>query len=173
MAWEEEAVEILRVLANDLAETPTYSDERLQRVILVAAKQVSDELTFSQTFVVDIMGCTITPDPTATATRDDSYMNLVCIKAACIIDRGSAAQAAGQAIAVKDGSSAIDLRDTVAGRLKLLDKSWCKVYQDTKEEFLYNTSGVAGAAVIGPFRKFARGNFGGSNYYNYDPRTER
>lgn len=152
MAWQTELVELLRVMVNDLADTPTYSDYRLQRVLVVAAFQVSTELDFSRDFVVDVTAQTITPDPTDGDDRNDAFTNLVCMKAACITDRGEAAAAAKQAIAVRDGTSAIDLRGNLQGKLKLLEKGWCAAYDDAKLEYQAGQVHTAGAAIIGPFR---------------------
>ncbi len=152
MAWQVELIEVLRVLVNDLTETPVYSDQTLKRVLLVAGLQLSQELVFSQTYLADVVQAEFTPDPTVTASRDESFINLVCLKAACIIDRGAAATAAKQAIAVKDGSSAIDLRGVSAGKLALLAKGWCAVFEDAKLEYQSGQVRVAGAAVMTPFR---------------------
>jgi len=172
MAWDTEMIEILRVLVNDMGDTPSYSNERLRRVLVVAALQVSGELSFSHDFKVKIEQPSIIPDPTDEegGSRDESFINLCCLKAACIIDRGAAILAAKQAIAIKDGSSAIDLRGNLQGKLKLLEKGWCAVYEDAKIEYLTSHSGgIAGAAVMTPFRLYARGGYTHSNLFG----TER
>lgn len=151
-----ELTELLQVMLLDFAGTK-YTESQLKRVLMLAAFQVNQELSFDNDYLVNITQESITPDPTATATRDDAFINLVCIKGACIIDRGSAALAATQAISVKDGSSAIDLRGPLQGKLELLKHGWCKVYQDAKFEHELGTAPVAGAAITTPFR----------TYYNY------
>ena len=161
--WQTELVELLRVLVNDLDST-LYTDERLRRTIISAAFQVLREgVTFAYEFDADLGDQDITPDPTEPESKDEDFMNLICIKAGCIINRGDAAKASRQAIAVKDGTSAIDLRDTLKGALALLDKSWCQVYD---EEILAvriaELNMTAGAAVLGPFRLIAREYFGWS-----------
>lgn len=155
MAWQDTMGEILRSMVDDLDDdNRKFTDERLERVLVVAAFQVSQELEFSQTFVSVFDNTEITPDPTLTATKDDSFTNLTCMKAACIIDRGSAATAASQAIAVKDGTSSIDLRGILGGKLKLLEKGWCAVYDDAKFEYQSGSVRIAGAAVMTPFRLY-------------------
>lgn len=146
-----EMTELLRVMLLDFDSTK-YTDENLTRVLMVAAFQVSQELDFDNDYSVNIVGVDISPDPTDTDTRDDAFINLTCIKAACIIDRGSAAIAASQAISVRDGSSAIDLRGPLQGKLALLKDGWCKVYEDAKYEHQRGDGVIAGIAVTTPFR---------------------
>jgi hypothetical protein len=158
MAWDTELVQILRVLVNDLADTPAYSDDRLKLVLLVAARQVQSEVVLPAAYTTDLQALTLTPDPTDPTTVNESAANLFCLKAACILDRGETRAAAGQAIAVRDGSSSIDLRSALGGRLELLKVSWCAAYDRARLEYAAGQSGsVAGAAVIGPFRFWARG----------------
>ncbi len=170
MAWEDEMVAILRVLVAD-NDSETYDDDTLEKNICVAAFQVLRELPFSQVFSVSVSDQTLSPDPTVGATKDDSFVNLVTQKAACITDRGSAMKAAGQAIAVKDGASAIDLRSIVESKLKVLKIGWCAVYDDTKLEYQSGAYGIAGACVMTPFRTYLSGD--GRGWYTTVPGRDR
>jgi hypothetical protein len=163
--WQAEMITLLRVLVDDLTSPYTYTDGRLTQVLAVAAQLVTAELNFPYNFQVNIQALTITPNPTdRTATRDDNFINLVCIKGACLIDRGEAKKSVGQSIAIRDGSSSIDLRGSMEGRLKLLEKGWCNVYEETKLEYKAGRAGVvAGAAIMTPFRVFA--GFSDMAYY--------
>lgn len=166
MAWTDDMTTILRVLVADPAST-TYTDDTLQQTLVVAAFQVIQQVTFDQAYTLSISNVTIVPDPTLTATQDDSFVNLVTLKAACIVDRGAAITAANQAIFVRDGSSTIDLREILKGKLALLAKGWCAVYEEARLEFLTNKQSVAGAAVMTPFRTVATGSTQG--VYNIVP----
>ena len=157
--WTTELPLILQVMVNDIAGA-VYSSDTLLKTLAVAARQVSLEMEFSQSFVITIASTPlIVPDPCDDASRDDSFNNLVTIKAACIIDRGAAILATKQGIAVKDGSSSIDLRDVSKGKLALLQSKdgWCSVYEDAKMEYKLGSTRIAGQMVIGPFRLFAQG----------------
>jgi hypothetical protein len=156
MAWQDFMLPMLRVMVNDIAAT-TYPDDTLEQVLVVAAMQVSQETFFSQNFRADMVNVDITPDPTVDATLDDSYTNLVCLKAACIVNTGDAATAASQAISVKDGTSSIDLRGALEGKMQLLRQGWCAVYKDAKMNYQVQAVDAAGAAVMTPFRIFAFG----------------
>ena len=153
MAWQDTMIPMLRVMVNDIAEA-TFQDDTLEQTLVVAAFQISADFQEFD-FRADIANVRITPDPTVAATQNDSYVNLVCMKAACIVDTGSAASAASQAIAVKDGSSSIDLRGALAGKLALLEKGWCNVFKDAKCTYQTQACEAAGAAVMTPFRVFA------------------
>jgi hypothetical protein len=153
-------VTILRVMLGDTEEDEskrTYTDDRLTDLVLLGAFQVSCELTFGQDFAVDIEKKTISPDPTAAATRDDSFINLACIKAACTVDRASAGVAAARAIAARDGNSAVDLRGVSSAKIELLKRGWCAVYAEEKKEYKMGRCRVAGALVLTPFRLYAGG----------------
>ena len=161
MSWQVEMIRMVRGMIGDWDTTnPTYSDDRLKELIIVAAQLVISELDFTQTFVPDLTTLTITPDPTdrigPPVTRDDSFINLVSMKAACITDRSETKTAANQAIDAKDGSSSISLRGVAQARQALLEKGgWCPQYDDAKFAYMLNRSHVAGAAIMGPFRVWA------------------
>ena len=122
--WQAEMITLLRVLVDDLSSPYTYTDGRMTQVLAVAAQLVTAELNFPYDFQVNIQALTITPNPTdRTGTRDDNFINLVCIKAACLIERGESRRSVGQSIAIRDGSSSIDLRGSMDGRLNCLKRA--------------------------------------------------
>lgn len=165
--WQAEMTTLLRVLIDDISSPQTYQDKRLVQVLAVAAQLVTSELNFANNFKVDVQALTIDPNPVdRDSTRDDNFINLVCMKAACLIDRGETRKSVSQGIAIRDGSSSIDLRGSMDGRLKLLEKGWCAAYEDAKLEYQAGRNGiVAGAAIMTPFRVFA--GFHDSSYYPY------
>ncbi len=177
MAWQDEMTPTLRVMVNDYdEENYAFSDDSIEQLLIVAAKQVATEMSFTQTFVVSVANATISPDPTATATRDNNYVNLVTIKAACLIDRGATRKMVQQGLYVKDGDSIVDLRALPANQIRLLEKGWCAVYDN--EKFAYASAslgGTVGAIILGPFRLFADSLGNGSGFSGlsstYDPRN--
>lgn len=164
MAWQGEMVEIFRVMLNDLDEPPTYSDERLARILVVSAHMVLVEMQFSRPFFADIENLDIIPDPTLTDSRDDAFINLVCFKGGCISDRGKITISAGQAVTIRDGSSSIDLRGVADAQLKLLEQGWCSVYDDARFRYMAGQVNNIGAAIMTPFRVFAGYNAIGAYY---------
>ena len=99
MYWQAEFITLLRVLIDDLSSPQTYNDKRLTQVLAVAAQLVTNELNFPSKFRVDIQALTIEPSPVdRESTRDENFINLVCIKAACLIYRGETIKSVGQGI---------------------------------------------------------------------------
>ncbi len=159
MAWQDDMTTILRTLVNDILSV-TYTDDSLEQVLVVSGRYVSQELTFSQRFTCDVGNIDITPDPTDDATKDESFVNMTCLKAACMLDRGEAIIAARRAIAVVDGKSSVDLTGIAKAKLTLLEKGgYCSVYDDAKLDYQSGQSRIAGAAVMTPFRIMAQGGW--------------
>jgi len=153
MAWQDEMVPFVRTLVNDPEETAKFSDDRLQEAIVVGGRIVSMKAGFSQDFVCNRALVKITPDPTSSATRDENFINLVCVQAACIVDRGSAIKAAGQAIMVQDGASKVDLREQYKAWQAVLAKGWCAVYEEMMDEYVLSQVGDGiGMAIINHIR---------------------
>lgn len=179
MAWQDEMTTIVRTMVNDTSTTaPTYTDDRVQGCIVVAARLVEMELDFRYVYKGDVIAVDITPDPTDSTsvppTRDENFINLACCKAASIIDRGSAMAAANQAIMVKDSTSVIDLRDAFKAKLSLLEKGWSAVYDDMKEEYVNaQGAGTVGAIVMGPFRVYSGYAEDRPYLTSFDPRFAR
>lgn len=166
-----EMIIVLRTLIDDLAST-VYTDSVIAQVITVAGKFVVQEMNFSHQYFFDIIPKTVNPDPTDDAgqTRDDSLINLTCLKAACFSDRGQAKTSAGQAVDISDAGSRISVGGIALARIKLLEKGWCAVYDEEKTQYLAGQSRVAGAAVMTPFRVFA-GENANLGYYPYEGRS--
>lgn len=159
MSWQTEMVGLLRNLIGDVAYPPTYSDDRLEKVLLTSAQFVAMEVPFTADYVSDIDNGTLTPDPTDrdADTRDDSFINLTVLKAACMISTSEARVAVGQAISIRDGSSAISI--SADGRLRMWEKGFCSQYEKLRDEFLLTgmTNGP-GAIITGPI--YETGLFG-------------
>lgn len=151
MAWTTDLVLMTRVLISDITAPQTYSDEYLQRVLVTAGIIVDAKVTFPYTYVYDLSGITISPDPVV--SEDSIFMALVPLKSACIITQGEFKQALGQGIKVRDGDSAIDTSVSFRGYRDILELGPCAAYQ--KLEWSLIASGgvnLVGKAVFGPFR---------------------
>jgi hypothetical protein len=157
MAWQAQMTTMLRALLDDAAGPQArYTDDRLLHLLVAAAFQVITELDFDQDFEVDLDAFEIDPDPLDADTRDDSFVSLVVLKAACLVDRSEARTAARRSIAVRDGSSAVDTRGSMSGWLRLLEKGgWCDVYAEAKDEYVSGRVSFRGAAIMGPFHLYA------------------
>mgnify|MGYP006412278733 CR=1 FL=1 len=150
MAWQNEMVRIVRHLINDLdSSNYTFTDDRLEESILVAAQLLLKEVDFDNTYTVDTDSLNMSPDPTTLATKDDAFINLTCLKATCIILGSEVRTNALNAIVVKDGPSSIDMRGISAG-FHVLYKDMCAKYEHYIMQWKAGNS-IAGQAILSPY----------------------
>ena len=142
-------VVIVRHLVNDLNSSDyTFTDDRLEESVLVAAQLASLEIDFENTYSIDVDSVTLTPDPTASGNKDDSFINLVCLKTARLLLGSELKTHSLNAISLRDGPSSLDLRGIVAG-LTILFEDIAKRYEDAVLQ--YKLNGVVGEAILGPY----------------------
>ena len=128
MSWQGQMSTILRYLIDDVDSSKyKFSDNRIETTLLVAAQLVNLDVDFNNTYTINVETCKLSPDPTETATREDAFINLVCLKAACVMVGSQVRSEAANSISIKDGPSAIDLRG-VSSTLTVLYKDLCEKY---------------------------------------------
>lgn len=150
MSWQGHISTMIRHLVNDLDETSyKYSDKRLEKTILVAAQMLLTNVNLVQPYNVNIEGCSLSPDPTDADTKDDDFIVMVALKSACIILGSEVRSESGNAISIKDGPSAIDLRG-VSSTLMALYKDLCEKYEQAVIDYSAGNS-IAGHAILGPY----------------------
>ena len=93
---------------------------------------------------VILLDPSVTPDPTDTDTKDDPFIALACLRAACIVIGSEIRKESGNAISIKDGPSAIDLRG-VTSTLTVLYQDLCKKYEIPSAD--YETFSDADSAI--------------------------
>jgi hypothetical protein len=159
---------MVRVLINDLDETNyTYSNERIEQTTLVSAQIVNSLADFQNTYVVDLSQLTLTPDPTDTPT-DNDYINLICLKAACIILNNETKTSAGGSMLVKDGPSTIDTRASSTSLFNLY-KDVCDRFNQMMMDYKAGKS-IAGQSILGP-NSPASWNYRPGSYLNPETRN--
>ena len=154
MSWQGQLGTIVRYLINDTDPSNyKYSDQRIETSILVAGKMMLMTVDFKNTYSINVESCRLTPDPTDDETMDDAFITLTCLRTACMIVGGEIRSESGNAISIKDGPSAIDLRG-VSQTLTVLYKDLCQKYDKLLLEYKA-TGGVggtnAGEAILGPY----------------------
>ena len=141
---------IVRHLVNDLDSSKyQYTHSRIETALLVAAQLTTMNVDFNNTYTINVEGCTLSPDPTDEITKDDPFIALICLRTACIIIGSEIRRESGNAISIKDGPSAIDLRG-VTQTLAILYKDLCEKYEHLLLEYRAGNS-VAGQAILGPY----------------------
>lgn len=160
MSWEQEIPIIVRVLINDLSDAPTYTDERLLQLIVVAAKYVEFDVVLDNTYTVNVVTPSITPDPSA---ADDSiFISLVSLKAACLVDQSTLrTKAAMEGIRAALGPASLSVGGSMAGIKMILEQGPCAAYDELTSHWDVKEA-TAVRAVLSPFV----GN-------NFDPRSIR
>jgi hypothetical protein len=150
MSWQGQMSTIVRYLVDDIDSTTyKYSNQRVETTLLVAAQLITLEVDFSNDYTINVEQCELSPDPTDADTKEDAFINLSSLKAACIILGGEVRTEASNAISIKDGPSAIDLRG-VASTLALLYKDMCMKYDKLLLDYRAGRS-IAGHAILGPY----------------------
>ena len=133
MAWQDELITITRELVGDVEAPYTFTDNRLEYVLCVAAQFVNTEVDFDTVYTIDVDATTISPDPTS--SRDDLFISLVSLKAACILYRASLrTYASSEGVRIKDGMGEIEVKGKFAA-FKDMAQSFCEAYQKAKLEY--------------------------------------
>jgi len=149
MPWQNEMTLIVRHLVNDLdSSSYIFTDPRLEEAILVSAQLASLEIDFENTYTIEVDSASLSPDPTDSSDKDDSFINLVCLKTAQMLLGSELKTHSLNAISLKDGPSSLDLRGIVSG-LKILFDDINKRYDEATMQ--YKLNGVVGQAILGPY----------------------
>lgn len=149
MSWQIEIPIIVRTLINDVSEQPEYSDERILQVISVAAKYVQFDVSLDHSYSVDVSTSSITPDPTE--DRDEIFISLVSLKAACIIDQSTLrTKAAMEGIRAALGPANLSVAGSLAGFNLILDKGPCAAYDELVSHWDVREA-TAVRAILSPF----------------------
>jgi len=173
MYWEIEIPIIIRSLINDLGATPTYSDDRILQLSVVAANYVTKEVNLSKEYNVDIINVDIIPDPSENSTRDTDFISFIALKSACLLDQSTfRTKAALEGIKTSLGSANISVAGNLAGYKTLLEMGPCKLYEQlVMDHNIGNATAVR--AILSPFvgndfdpRVLSRGYYGIGPYGN-------
>lgn len=152
MAWQDEMVPVLRELIGDTNTTLEYSDTRLESIIVAAAHMMLQDLDFAQDYTITISTTAISPDPT-TPTYDTAFVNLVTLKASCMLANAELRLATKKAISFRDGPSGLDGKGLAAAKLEWRN-TICGELQKAIRDYRLG-SGSPGEAIVGPYRFYS------------------
>lgn len=170
MYWEIEIPIIVRSLINDLGPTPTYTDDRILQLAVVAANYVTKEVNLSKNYNVDIVNVDIVPDPSDNTTRDTDFISFISLKSACLLDQSTfRTKAALEGIRTALGPANLSVAGNLAGYKTILEQGPCKLYEQlVLDHNIGNATAVR--AVLSPFvgnnfdpRYLLRGSFRSTN----------
>ena len=150
-AWKTPVRLMVSVLINDLESSPTYSDARIDQVAVVAAQFVNKDITLGNDYTIDVVGETISPDPSVTATKDELFINSIVLKASCIIDQSTfRTKAALEGLRAQMGPASMAVRGNLAGYQILLKEGPCALYYKFVEDYeIANATNIS--AILSPF----------------------
>lgn len=171
MSWQGQMSTIVRHLISDLnAENYKYSTKRIETSLLVSGYIVlkDTDFSFDNKYNINVESCELSPDPTEESTKDPDFIILTCLKTACIIIGSEVRVEASNAISIKDGPSAIDLRG-VANTLTLLYKDLCDKYEKSLYDYKEHRVVSDGQAILGPYSPGS--DYVSRNYPTYDHRS--
>ncbi len=119
MAWQNDMVIVLRALINDL-DGSDYTSEKLEQILVVSAHLIRNEIDFINLYTVDVEAISITPDPLD--SQDYGFINLTCLKAACLILAAEVKIAAAQSFRVQDAGAVVDVKGVFEAKKVLYDQ---------------------------------------------------
>lgn len=159
--WEGPMVRMLRYLIGDEDGT-TYSDAKLKELIIYSAYIIQKDLSFNQSYTINLSRLTISPDPID--TNDVPFINLSTMKAACTLSRNQLKAKSDEAVKWKDGQSSLDTTGVLAGQ-QGLTANICQAFEDAK---LQATMGDAapGKAILGPWSSDQIQNWPASSFFD-------
>jgi hypothetical protein len=131
---------------------PTYCDDRLHQLITVAAQYVQFDVNLDNKYDINIIYPNITPDPTLLSPKDEIFISLTGLKAACIVDQSSfRTKAALEGIRAALGPASLSIsNNNLSGYKVVLDKGPCALYQQLTDHWdIANATAVR--AIFSPF----------------------
>ena len=149
MAWQDEAIPLLRTILGDAGCcTTTYTDTRIEELLVSSAYLINYEIPFSVAYTVRVSLGVITPDP----VDDEAFMNFMVLKAACLADEGTfRAKALLAGVEARCGPAILKTMDHIKGFQTLLTEGPCKAYDELKQDAIFGNTDVI-RAVLSPFR---------------------
>jgi hypothetical protein len=151
MAWQDTGLMMLRILIGDTSKTPDYGDQELEELLVVGAMYVKQEIQWTTTYVIDVPGVSITPDPTSTSADGEEFLNFSVLKAACLVDISTfRTKALSAGIEAKCGPVVLKTLEHISGFRELLTKGPCAAYKTLKKEYEFGNIAVC-KAILSPF----------------------
>jgi hypothetical protein len=151
MTWQTETVSTVRIVIGDIDVPQKYSDARIQQIVIVAAIQVLNETDFDNIYVINITNSTIIPDPTdttAVSIKDNLFICLISLKAACLITRAEMKYYATiGGLDVRDGPSTINTKGLFANYTSLV-KQYTDDYEYLKLNYKIMRSNANSQAIL-------------------------
>ncbi len=149
--WQPTMITILRYLVNDFdSDSYTYSDSRLEELILIAAHLIQKEVSFENSYTIDIDQAYITPNPVE--VNDAAFINLVCLKAAVLLTRNELKTKSLGSLSWSDGPSSLNTTSVFTSFQKLYE-ALNDNYEQARLQFMMGSRPV-GRGIFGPMSSY-------------------
>ncbi len=151
-SWQNTGITILRTMLSDSGCNNTYTDKRLEELLLASAYFLTVDINFATNYSIDVEAKTITPDP-IDSTDGSEFINFMVLKAACLSDEGAFRNAAlCQGVSARVGPAAIQTNNYGAYLKELLNNGPCASYKSLSNAYNYSYEGKQIIrAVMSPF----------------------
>lgn len=144
---------MLRTMLSDAGcgET-TYSNTRLEQLLITAAYFLPVDINFNSDYIVDVEQQTISPDPIGQEDGPE-FINFMVLRAACMADEGNFRNSALlQGVKARCGPAVLETNSYGQYLKELLTSGPCKSYEDLKNEYNFSYEGRRIIrAVMSPF----------------------
>lgn len=160
---------MVRILINDMEDSPTYTDKRLQMALLIGAQFVTNEFTMKNKYIIDFNKITISPDPVPrndTTNADGWMLNLSVLKTSIFMLRNDLKLASLSSWSIKDTDVNIDLRNMAVYKKTLLDDLE-KMWEIDRAQYMVG-SNPSCAAILTPINIWSY--MGHQQNYGFNPR---
>jgi hypothetical protein len=151
MTWDSSLPILVRNAIGDFAAPPKYSDDQLGPLILTASQSVLFNVTPVQPYVIDIENLTLVPDPTDAIINDTSFIYLVTLKSSSMLLYAEVRAYGQQAIAIRDGTSAIDLKRDLKALMELAN-TYEKELNKAIAYYFRNAGIIQYKAIVSPYK---------------------
>lgn len=152
-SWKNTATIMLRTMLNDAGcGERTYSNQRLEELLITAAYFLPIDINFSSNYIVNVETVSIAPDPIS-QTDGPEFINFMVLRASCLTDEGNFRNSALlQGVQARCGPAVLNTSSYGQYLKELLTNGPCKVYEDLKNEYNFSYEGSRIIrAVMSPF----------------------
>lgn len=131
--WHNALITGLRILLDD-TDAVIYTDPQLEDTLALAASMVQQEVNLDYDYNIGITPPSISPDPIVNGDKD--FVNLVSLKAACLLDKsllGYNNTIAG--FSAKYGKTYMSTINRASSFDSFMNSGYCISYENAKKQF--------------------------------------
>ena len=145
-SWQNSVITAVRILVDD-EDGNSFTDDRLEDIIALAASMVTNEVPLTTTYSVGMTPPSIIPDPLG----DLDFLNLITLKAACLLDKSTLGyNSLLSGLGAKCGPSEFRTYSRMDGFGSMIDNGYCLSYENAKRQYMSGNRSTK-KATLSPF----------------------